>query len=98
MPFLIVARDKPGTSQRRVELRPAHLAHLDRHGSKLLAAGAMLSDDGTTPVGSLIVFDAEARAEVDAFMAADPYSQAGLFETIEVRPWRKVFLAGERSV
>lgn len=96
MPFLIVARDHPGSAARRAELRPRHLEHLDRHADRLLAAGPMLGDDGT-PIGSLILFDAEDRAEVDVFLAADPYAQADLFAEVEVRPWRKVFLAGQRA-
>lgn len=96
MPFLVIARDRAGVAGKRAELRPVHLEHLDRYRPKLLAAGAMLGDDGTTPVGSMIVFDSEDRAEVEAFLAADPFTQAGLFETVEIRPWRKVFLDGKR--
>ena len=51
---------------------------------------------GTTPVGSLIVFDSEDRAEVDAFSAGDPFTKAGLFQTVTIYPWRKVFFAGAR--
>jgi uncharacterized protein YciI len=97
MPFLIIARDKPGMAERRAELRPAHLEHLERHAAKLLAAGAMLAEDGTSAVGSLILFDSEDRAAVEMFLAADSFTAAGLFESVEIRPWRKVFLAGART-
>ncbi|MEK0083853.1 YciI family protein [Benzoatithermus flavus] len=97
MPHVIVALDKPGSASLRTELRPAHLEHLTRHAAKLLAAGPMLAEDGTTPVGSMIVLDSDDRAEVDAFIDADPYTKGGLFETVTVRPWRKVFLAGART-
>lgn len=96
MPFLIIARDKPGAAPRRAELRPDHLAHLERHARHLLAAGPMLGPDGA-PVGSLIIHDAEARAELDAFLADDPYTTGGLFAEVEVRPWRRVFLDGRQS-
>ncbi len=96
MPFMIVARDKAGSVARRAELRPDHVAHLQRHAPRLLAAGPMLGDD-CAPVGSLIVYDTDARAEVDAFLAADPYTTGGLFAEVEVRPWRKVFLDGKQA-
>ena len=64
---------------------------------KLLAGGAVLADDGATPVGSLIVFDCEDRAEVEAFLAADPFTKAGLFASVAIYPWRKVFFAGARG-
>ena len=57
MPFMIFARDKPGAAARRAELRPAHLEYLTGHTARLLAAGAMLGDDGATPCGSLILLD-----------------------------------------
>ena len=97
MPFAIMALDKPGAGRVRADNRPAHLEHLDRFAAKLLAGGAILADDGATPVGSLIVFDSEDRAEVEAFLAADPFTRAGLFASVSVYPWRKVFFAGARA-
>ena len=97
MPFAILALDKPGSGSVRTDSRPAHLEHLDRHAAKLLAGGAIFAEDGKTPIGSLIIFDSEDRAEVEAFMAADPFSKAGLFSSTTIHPWRKVFLAGARQ-
>ena len=97
MPFAIMALDKPGSAQVRADNRPAHLEHLDRYAAKLLAGGAVLADDGATPVGSLIVIDSEDRAEVEAFLAADPFTRAGLFASVSVHAWRKVFFAGARA-
>jgi len=96
MPFAIMALDKPDSGNVRAENRPAHLEHLDRHAAKLLAGGAVLADDAATPVGSLIVYDSEDRAEVEAFLAADPFTKAGLFASVTIYPWRKVFFAGRR--
>ena len=97
MPFAILAIDKPNSGSIRTENRPIHLQHLDRHAAKLLAGGAVMSDDAATPVGSLIVYDSDDRAEVEAFVAADPFSKAGLFATVSIYPWRKVFFDGARS-
>lgn len=96
MPYAIIAHDKPGHAARRAELRPAHLDYLARHTAKLLAAGPLLEEAGGTPSGSLIILDTEDRAEVEAFLAADPYTGGGLFESINVIPWRTVFLGGKR--
>jgi uncharacterized protein YciI len=38
--------------------------------------------------GSLLVFEATDRAAVDRFFSQDPYNLGGLFETVEVLPWR----------
>ncbi|MGD9507944.1 MAG: YciI family protein [Geminicoccaceae bacterium] len=96
MPFAILAYDRPDAGSLRADNRPEHLEHLDRYAAKLLAGGAIFADDGKTPIGSLIIFDSEDRAEVEAFMAADPFSKVNLFSSMTIHPWRKVFLAGAR--
>ena len=97
MPYAIIAKDKPGSTGLRAELRPAHVEHLTRHATKVLAAGPLLADDAATPIGSLIILDTEDRAELDAFIAADPYTEGGLFQSVTVMPWRKVILGGKRD-
>ena len=39
--------------------------------------------------GSLFTLQADSRADVEAFNAADPYAQAGLFESVEILKWRQ---------
>ena len=97
MPFAILAFDRADAGSLRADNRPAHLEHLDRYAAKLLAGGAIFAEDGKTPIGSLIVFDSEDRAEVEAFMAADPFSKVDLFASMTIYPWRKVFVGGVRQ-
>jgi uncharacterized protein YciI len=97
MPFAILAIDRTDAGSLRADNRPDHLAYLDRHAGKLLAGGAVLAEDAATPVGSLIVFDSDDRAEVEAFAADDPFAKAGLFASVSIYPWRKVFYAGARA-
>ena len=94
MPFIIRAYDKPDSAALRAETRQAHLAYLAPHAPRVLAGGALLSDDGSNALGSLIIFDTEDRAEAEALAANDPYAQAGLFERVEILRWRKVLFAG----
>ena len=67
---------------------PAHLAYLKGLGSRVKIGGALLAVDHTTPVGSMVIFEAESEDEVLALRARDPYSSVGLFESVSVRPWR----------
>jgi uncharacterized protein YciI len=57
----------------------------------LLVAGPLLGEDGTSMIGSLLVVEFPDRAAVDRFVAADPYSKAGLFQSVSIRPFRKAF-------
>ena len=91
MLFAFYGLDKANSESLRLEHRPAHVAFLETLGETLVAAGPLLSDDGTAMVGSLLILEAPDRAAVDAILAADPYAHAGLFRSVAVHPWRRVF-------
>ncbi|WP_374381376.1 YciI family protein [Dongia sp.] len=91
MAFMIYCLDKPNNVETRLANRPAHVEHLTKHESDLISAGPLLTDDGQTMIGSLLVVDFAERSEVDAFLAADPYTKAGLFQSVTVKPYRNVF-------
>jgi hypothetical protein len=95
MPYIIIARDKPDSLALRTATRAEHLAYLRRHLPRLLAAGALLDEDGSGGDGSVLIYDTEARAEAEAFAAGDPFARAGLFASVEIRRWRKAIFAGE---
>jgi hypothetical protein len=91
MHYAIICVDKPNSGAVRTDNRPAHLAYLEKHRPQILVTGPMLTDDGQTPCGSLLILDFQDLAAAKAFAAGDPYNQAGLFATVTIRPWRKVF-------
>lgn len=93
MLFCIVAIDRPGRLERRRANREAHLAHLATLGPRLRTAGPFTAEDGT-PCGSMLVIEAGALEEAEAFAAADPYARAGVFEQVTVRPWKLVAGSG----
>lgn len=70
--------------ERRGPHREAHLAHIARWSAErgLAIAGAT----GDPPTGALFVFEAD-PAEVDEFVAADPYLEAGLIAGSRIEPW-----------
>ena len=91
MPYVIRTKDKPGHASLRAETRAEHLKYLEAHKGKLLAAGALLSDDGKEATGGLLIVDVENRKSAEAFIADDPFTKAGLFAKISVKRWRKAF-------
>ena len=93
MLFVFFCTDKPDHLAVRQQNRPAHLAYLESYGDRIKAGGPTFADEGTTMNGSLIILDLADRAEADAFVAGDPYGKAGLFESVQVRPWKKVLPA-----
>lgn len=89
MQYAFYGLDRPDGAEIRKANRDAHVAHLRGHIDHIVMAGPLLSDDGAAMIGSLIVVEFANKAELDAFLAADPYAKAGLFQQVEVRPWRK---------
>lgn len=98
MPYVIVTTDKPDSLALREQVRAEHIDYLTRHKARLLAAGAQIDDDGRGGRGGVIILDTDDRAEAEAFIQGDPFTAAGLFESVQVTRWRKAFFAGERLV
>ena len=91
MHFVIYCLDKPDHQHIRAENRAAHLEHLSGQGDRLYTAGPLTTEDGSAPIGSVLIIDCPDRAAAEAFAAADPYAQAGLFGSVEITPWRRTF-------
>lgn len=94
MPYTIETFDKPGTLDLRAATRDAHLAFLGANRHLLIACGAKLDDEGNAAGGGLYVVALESRAEAEAFIAADPFFTAGLFERVVIHRWRKAYVDG----
>lgn len=88
--FTLYCIDKPGHQQVRLDNRAAHLDYAKQWADKTLTGGPLLSADGDSMVGSLLVIDFEDAAAAEAFCANDPYAKAGLFESVTVRPFKAV--------
>jgi uncharacterized protein YciI len=97
MLFALICTDKPGSLAARGAARPAHLDYLRAREAALHFAGPLLDPDGN-PCGSLFLLDATDRAAAEAFAAADPYAQAGLFESTVIRPVRQVARDGKLAL
>jgi uncharacterized protein YciI len=89
MLFIATCIDKPDSLAKRTGRRPAHLVFLSSLGAKVRAAGALLDPAGQNPIGSLLILETLDETEVRAILAADPYAEAGLFASVDLRPWRQ---------
>lgn len=88
--FLVLATDAPGMASVRNEVRPVHRAYLRNpcnHPIKVHLGGPTLTTQGDETNGTLLVIEADHISAVSDFVADDPYSQAGVFQSVEIRPW-----------
>ncbi|HET9047588.1 MAG TPA: YciI family protein [Chiayiivirga sp.] len=94
--YMIVAKDHPGSLERRRGARPAHLARLHalRDSGRLLLAGPLPAIDAEDPgaagfAGSLVVAAFDSLDAARAWADADPYVEAGVYATVDIHPFKK---------
>ena len=87
--FAIIAHDRADAGSLRADTRARHLEHLRAIEAGAVAIGPMLGESGNA-MGSIIIAAFDDLAAARAFAAADPYAQAGLFESVTVVAWRQV--------
>lgn len=88
MLFSVFTLDNPDAADKRKAVHGAHVAHLrnaKEFGVTIAVGGPLVSDDGASPIGSLIVLDAPDRAAAEKFNRADPFRQNGVWDKVEIR-------------
>ncbi len=78
--FAIVAYDRPKSEAERAAHREGHLSHFQAHKEQLVLAGPL---SGALS-GSLVIIQASSEDDARAFIEADPFFPAGVWERIEV--------------
>jgi uncharacterized protein YciI len=88
MLIALIARDKPGALQVRMDTRAEHLAYIERTG--VVSQAGPLLDDAGRMCGSLVILDVPDMAAARVWADNDPYALAGLFAGTELIAWKKV--------
>lgn len=98
MLYSIFAYDVENSLPLRATARPEHIARLKAldDAGKLVLAGPNPAIDSNEPgdagfTGSLIVAEFDNLEEAQAWANADPYLAAGVYEKVEVKPFKRVF-------
>jgi len=63
----------------------AHLKNAKAFGVTIAVGGPLVSDDGVTSIGSLMVLEAPDRASAEKFNRADPFHRSGVWGKVEIR-------------
>jgi uncharacterized protein len=93
MDYLVIMRmgdpKDPELQRKRAELRPAHLerASAFRERGHLVIGGAIFDDAGNL-AGSAAIARFDSRAELDAWLAGDPWTTGGVYTDFEILPFR----------
>jgi hypothetical protein len=96
--YTIIATDIENSLEKRLAARPAHLERLNTllDEGRLILAGPHPAIDTEDPgeagfSGSLIVAEFNSLEDAQAWAADDPYQQAGVYASVTVKPFKKVF-------
>jgi len=97
MLYTIIGTDKENSLAKRLAARPDHLVRLEnlRSTGRLILAGPFPAIDSNDPgmagfTGSLIVAEFDSLDDATSWANEDPYVAAGVYETVTVKPFKKV--------
>jgi uncharacterized protein YciI len=86
MQFMVRYRDRDGAGELRKQHRKAHTEFRRSLGANRLLSGPLLAEDCTTPVGSLLIIEAESLAVARTLAASDPFVALGALELVDLVP------------
>jgi len=96
--YAIIGQDVPNSLEKRMTVRPAHVARLQtmQDEGRLLLAGPFPAVDAVDPgeagfTGSLIVAEFSSLQAAKDWANADPYVASGVYADVRVQPFRKTF-------
>ena len=97
--FVVSCTDREGTVEKRLAIRPQHLARLEQLNAegRLIVAGAMPKDPANPQAGfygSTIIVDFDSREALDAWLQDEPFLKEGVYSHIDVKPFNKAFPQG----
>ncbi|MCI5113041.1 MAG: YciI family protein [Marivita sp.] len=84
----LIARDKAGALETRKANREAHLAYIEATG--VVDQAGPLLDETDQMIGSLVILNVADMAAASDWADNDPYAKAGLFESVDLIPWKRV--------
>lgn len=97
MLYVIEGYDREVALPARLAARPAHLARLQElaDAGRLLVAGPCPAIDAADPgpagfSGSVVIAEFADLAQAEAWAGADPYVVAGVYASVQVRPFKAV--------
>lgn len=91
--FIIIAQDKENVLEKRLAVRPQHLARLEQLQTegRLLTAGPTPTFDGNGITGSIVIAQFPSLEDAENWLKSDPYVEAEVYAEAMIKPFRKVF-------
>ncbi len=88
--YIVTCLDKKNSLKKRLANRELHLEYLKSLKNNLILAGPILNKINK-PKGSILILKFQNRFKLNNFLKNDPYSKVGLFETVTIEIFKRVF-------
>ena len=92
--YALICFDRPDSTALRSAHRGAHLQFLEANAAKIVFGGPIKNTPDGESTGAIIVVDCATRKDAEAFIAGDPFYKGGVYESVAVRAFKKVFPKG----
>lgn len=89
MHYTVYCLDYDGMVERRLSHYDAHKAYLATAPLKMVMSGPLLAADLETMIGSFFLYEADDIGEIIRFNANDPFNEAGIWKSVDIRPFLK---------
>ena len=97
MLYAIISNDTEDSLEKRMSVRPKHIERLNQLKSegRLVIAGPHPAIDNNDPgeagfTGSLVIAQFDSLEEARSWANDDPYMESGAYESVIVKPFKKV--------
>lgn len=97
MLYAIIGEDASDSLEKRLAVRPLHLQRVQelKDQGRLIIAGPFPAIDANDPgsagfTGSLIIAEFDSLNEAREWADNDPYCSAGVYNSVQVKPYKKV--------
>ena len=97
MLYAIISQDVENSLKKRMAVRPAHIKRLTdlQDQGRLILAGPHPAIDNDEPgeagfTGSLVVAEFDSLEAAKTWADQDPYLESGAYESVVVKPFKKV--------
>jgi len=97
MLYAIISQDVENSLEKRMLVRPSHIERLNilKDEGRLIIAGPHPAIDNNEPgeagfTGSLVIAEFDSLEDAQAWADKDPYLESGAYESVVVKPFKKV--------
>eukprot|EP00189_Rhodosorus_marinus_P005449 CAMPEP_0113957432 /NCGR_PEP_ID=MMETSP0011_2-20120614/2776_1 /TAXON_ID=101924 /ORGANISM="Rhodosorus marinus" /LENGTH=202 /DNA_ID=CAMNT_0000968013 /DNA_START=101 /DNA_END=709 /DNA_ORIENTATION=- /assembly_acc=CAM_ASM_000156 len=87
--FMVKRTDRQGTSEIRERFKREHLSYVGKDGRAVF--GGPLLDESLRIISGFVIVRGTDLEDVRLWVNDDPYTKAGVFESVEIREWKMGF-------